>query len=232
MISTRLTRLLGIAHPIVHAGASNPAFAAAISEAGALGVLDVRGSTHDEAARAIDACRERTDRPFAVRIEALGLSTRSHAIFERVLQARPRVVFVAAGDASAASTCKEHAITVLAEVDDAHDIEGALAAHADVLVLANRELGDAALVLAGRTPIVVPCVANTGRELASALVLGASGLRLAERALQEIALASLDDDEDRVNIESILGRLVRDAEERLAGAEELLRPPFAAWDSP
>jgi enoyl-[acyl-carrier protein] reductase II len=70
-LNTRLTKLLGIEHPIIQAGmswAAGPELAAAVSEAGALGVIGA-GPMYPEALReAIRFVKKRTNKPFAVNV--------------------------------------------------------------------------------------------------------------------------------------------------------------------
>jgi nitronate monooxygenase len=70
MRPTELTRLLGIEHPLILApmagGPSTPELAAAVSDAGALGVLAGTGLPLDVLERQIAAVRAATEAPFAV----------------------------------------------------------------------------------------------------------------------------------------------------------------------
>jgi nitronate monooxygenase len=70
-MNDRLTRLLGIEHPIIQApmvGVSTPRLAAAVSNAGALGSIGVGASTVEQARAMIQQTRELTDRPFNVNL--------------------------------------------------------------------------------------------------------------------------------------------------------------------
>src|ERR1044071_3995309 len=71
-IQTRITRLLGIRHPIVQAGmswaSSSAPLAAAVSAAGGLGVIAAGPMRTDGLKRAIREVRQATDRPFAVNV--------------------------------------------------------------------------------------------------------------------------------------------------------------------
>lgn len=72
MFQTRITRMLGIEHPIIGgtmASISNADFVAAISNAGGMGTLaSIMYQTKDEFAAALDRVHELTDKPFAVNL--------------------------------------------------------------------------------------------------------------------------------------------------------------------
>ena len=68
-METRLTRMLGIAHPIVLPGMTYvavPRLVAAVSEAGGLGILASGGMSPDECRAAIREVRSLTAKPFGV----------------------------------------------------------------------------------------------------------------------------------------------------------------------
>ena len=67
----RLNELLGTEFPIIQGGMANIAtgeFAAAVSNAGALGTIGAGGMDAETLRGHIRRCRELTDRPFAVNI--------------------------------------------------------------------------------------------------------------------------------------------------------------------
>ncbi len=71
LIHTRICDLLGIEHPIILAGMSPVAeweLAAAVSEAGGLGVLGAAGMTPDQISASVRKIREYTSKPFGVDI--------------------------------------------------------------------------------------------------------------------------------------------------------------------
>jgi nitronate monooxygenase len=74
-LKTRITELLGIRHPIVQGGmqwVGRAELAAAVSNAGALGILTALTQPSPEALRReITRCRDMTDRPFAVNLTIL-----------------------------------------------------------------------------------------------------------------------------------------------------------------
>lgn len=67
----RINELLGIKYPVFQGGMANisdGAFAAAISEAGALGIIGAGGMNAEALAEQIKICKEKTDKPFGVNI--------------------------------------------------------------------------------------------------------------------------------------------------------------------
>src|SRR5437016_6336271 len=97
---TRLCELLGIEHPIVLApmgGVVTPALAAAVSNAGGLGMLPLTWSSPDEIARSVREVREQTDRPFGIN---LGLAWDQRERLAAALDAGARIVSLFWGDPS------------------------------------------------------------------------------------------------------------------------------------
>ena len=67
----KLNELLGTEFPFIQGGMANIAtgeFAAAVSNAGALGLIGAGGMTPDSLRENIRRCRELTDRPFGVNV--------------------------------------------------------------------------------------------------------------------------------------------------------------------
>ena len=71
-MSTRVTKVLGIEHPVIQAGmaggATTPGLVAAVSEAGGLGTLGAAYMAPDAIRGAVAEVRSLTDRPFAVNL--------------------------------------------------------------------------------------------------------------------------------------------------------------------
>jgi len=71
-LSTRVTKVLGIEHPVIQAGmaggATTPRLVAAVSEAGGLGTLGAAYMSPDAIRGAVAEVRSLTDRPFAVNL--------------------------------------------------------------------------------------------------------------------------------------------------------------------
>src|SRR5215472_3249770 len=95
MLRTRLSDLLGLEHAIVLGGmgtATSAALVAAVSGAGALGVLGATRQSAEELAREAEAIRAATPRPFGLN---LLLFMERPGQYDALLAARPRVVSTA-----------------------------------------------------------------------------------------------------------------------------------------
>jgi len=100
-VRTRLCDLVGIEVPVVLApmgGAVTAELAAAVSNAGGLGMLPLTWSSSDEMRAVIEETRRRTDRPFGVN---LGLAWEQRERLASALGAGVRVVSFFWGDPAA-----------------------------------------------------------------------------------------------------------------------------------
>ncbi len=95
----RLNELLGTEFPIIQGGMANIAtgsFAAACSNAGALGLIGVGGMTPDTLREEIRICRSKTDKPFGVNI--MLMHPQVDEISDIVVEEGIRVVTTGAGN--------------------------------------------------------------------------------------------------------------------------------------
>ncbi len=197
MLPTPICSLLGIAYPIVQAGMArgytSAALAAAVSEAGGLGVLGCLDRSAAETISEIERIRELTGRPFAVNFV---LHRLDEEVFAAALRRRVPIIMSFRGDPDqvverihAAGALSMHQVTTAAEVRQA------LAAGVDVLVAQGVEAGGhmgpnplwsllpAIVDLAGATPVLAAGGIVDGRGLAAALCLGAQGVVIGTRFL-------------------------------------------------
>ncbi len=194
MIATALTRLFDIEHPIVlapMAGVSGGRLAAAVSNAGGLGL--VGGGYGDRAwlNRELDLVRQFTSRPWGV-----GLITWScdRSIVDLVLARRPHAVMLSFGDPRPhAAAIKATGCRLICQVQDLAGARLACAAGADLIVAQGTEAGGhgggratlplVPAVLDAVTPIPVVAAGGIadGRGLAAALALGAQGVLIGTR---------------------------------------------------
>lgn len=200
MLTTTVTQLLGIKHPVVLGGmasGTNPELVAAVSNAGGLGILGCSRRPPDEIASLADAIRQRTDRPFGLNLLLFGADD---AAIDTVLAARPAVFSTAWAfpqqdlkplfERARASGIKVmHMVSTLAEAQRAAD------ARADIIVAQGTEGGGHVGVIS--TLVLVPQVARAvapipvlaaggiadGAGLAAALALGAEGALMGTRFL-------------------------------------------------
>jgi nitronate monooxygenase len=194
MIVTRFTDMFDLRHPIALAPMGSVAggrLAAAVSEAGGLGLV---GGGYGDAAwlrRELAVAKEHTTRPWGA-----GLITWSvdRSIVELVLGFRPHALMLSFGDPSPyAPLVRSAGCKFICQVQDLEGARRAQAAGADLIVAQGTEAGGhgggrATLPL---VPAVVDAVAPTpvlaaggiadGRGLAAALMLGASGVLVGTR---------------------------------------------------
>jgi len=187
-IHTAFTERLQVAHPLVlapMAAVSGGKLAAAVSNAGGLGLVGGGYGDHEWLERELEAVTAGTVRPWGA-----GLITWSATpeVLRLVLSYRPAAVLLSFGDpAPYAATIKQSGAALICQVQDVAGAREAAAAGADVIVAQGTEAGGHG----GRrsTLPLVPAVADAvaplpvlaaggisdGRGLAAALMLGASG---------------------------------------------------------
>ncbi|RSN54708.1 2-nitropropane dioxygenase [Streptomyces sp. WAC 04229] len=209
MISTKLTELLGIDHPVVCApmgAVSGGTLTGAVTRAGGLGLVGVSygdaAFIDEHVARAAEAggvwgvgCVMFTfdDRP---------------GLWDKVLGYAPPVIALSFGDAAQVrkyvASAADAGSRVVVQVHDPEQAAVAVAAGADVLVAQGAEAGghhrtQATLPLipavvetvGGRVPVVAAGGFADGRGLAAALCLGADGVMMGTRfAAAEESLAT------------------------------------------
>jgi len=194
-LETAVTRLLGLEAPIVQApigGLSNPRLAAAVSNAGGLGMIAIGFLQPDAIRESIGAARELTDKPFGINLiidepqdERLGIALEEGVKFISFFWGDPAPYLhaVHAGGALASLTTGSAAEAKRA-VDDGVDVIVAQGWEAGGHVWG--EVSTLALV-----PVVVDAIAPTpviaaggitdGRGLAAVLALGAGAAWMGTR---------------------------------------------------
>ncbi|MGH6993285.1 MAG: NAD(P)H-dependent flavin oxidoreductase, partial [Caulobacteraceae bacterium] len=139
---TAASRMLGIDHPIIQApmgGATSPDLAAAVSEAGGLGMLALSWTPIDKAQEEIRTTRALTSRPFGIN---LVLAFDQEERLEACLEAGVRIVSFFWGRPGRLAA-KVHAAggLVLETVGSAVEAREALDGGADILVAQGWEAG-------------------------------------------------------------------------------------------
>lgn len=192
-ISTRLTELLGIRHPILLAPmdlVSGGKLAAAVSGAGGLGIIG--GGYGDEAwlTREMDAAQEAR---VGVGFITWSLAKRPR-LLDLVLERRPPAILLSFGDVRPhAEAIRRAGALLICQVQTVEQAKDAAANGADILVAQGAEAGGHG-ISRGTFPFV-PAVADAvpgvpiaaaggvadGRGLAAALMLGADGVLVGTR---------------------------------------------------
>jgi nitronate monooxygenase len=195
VLQTSLCSLLNIELPIIQApmgGVASPALAAAVSNAGGLGMLPLTWHNLEAVRREIRQTRQLTDRPFGVN---LILHWPQHERLKICLEEGVRVVSFFWGDPSpyiaavhAAGSLLMHTIGSAAEARQVRDVG------VDILVAQGWEAGGHVWGQVATLPLV-PCVVDAvapapvvaaggiadGRGLAAVLALGAAGAWIGTR---------------------------------------------------
>jgi enoyl-[acyl-carrier protein] reductase II len=192
----RITRLFGVRHPLVQAGmiwCANWELAAAVSNAGGLGVIG-SGSMYPDVLRThVRKCKAATDKPFAVNLPMLYPDIDKHVA--TIIEEQVPIVFTSAGNpATWTRTLKQHGITVVHVVSSVKFARKAEDAGVDAIVAEGFEAGGhngrdetttMVLVPLVREAVQVPVIAAggiaTGRSMLAAMVLGADGVQMGSR---------------------------------------------------
>ncbi len=104
MLTTALTKALGIDHPIIQAGMASDCganLAAAVSNAGGLGTVGGIGRSPDDLERELAATRAATSRPWSVNIVCFDWAPFAPDLLDVAIAARPKMVTLSFGDTSA-----------------------------------------------------------------------------------------------------------------------------------
>jgi len=193
-IRTPFTELFQVAHPLVLApmgGVSGGALAAAVSEAGGLGLVGGGYGDPRWLERELQLVAGATGKPWGVGVITWAVG---EDIVRLALSYRPAAVFLSFGDpAPFGALVKEAGIRLICQVQDVAGARQAAAAGADVIVAQGTEAGGHGSRRA--TLPLVPAVADAvapvpvlaaggiadGRGVAAALMLGAQGAVLGTR---------------------------------------------------
>ncbi|RDI73101.1 NAD(P)H-dependent flavin oxidoreductase [Halopelagius longus] len=200
-MDTRLTERLGIERPVVQApigSATCPRLAAAVSEAGGLGMLAVTWRAPDDAREAVRETTRRTDAPVGANVvlDPEASDVPASELVAACLDAGVDIVSLSFGDAAPfVDRIHDEGGVVLQTVGSAEEARAAADAGVDVVVAQGWEAGGHVQSDVATMPLVprvadavdVPVVAaggiSDGRGLAAAVTLGADGAWLGTRFL-------------------------------------------------
>jgi nitronate monooxygenase len=195
-ISTDLTALLGIRHPVLLAPMdtiSGSRLTRAVSEAGGFGILG--GGYGDRARLEVETAKLKDCAgPFGIGFITWSLAKKPE-LLDIALAANPRAIMLSFGDpAPFAPKIKAAGALLICQVQSEEMARQALDAGADMLIAQGSEAGGhgasrttidivPAIVdlAAGRVPVVAAGGIGDGRGLAAMMMLGASGVLLGTR---------------------------------------------------
>lgn len=189
----RITRMLGVDLPIIQAPMgyiARSALASAVSNAGAMGIIETSSGMLDEVRLEIAKMRDLTDRPFGVNIAQAFVS--DPGIVDFVVDNGVRFVTTSAGDPTRYTEALTSAgVTVFHVVPTLRAALKAVAAGVDGLVVEGSEGGGFKNPRDVSTMVLLPLVASKvdvpvigaggfldGRTMAAAFALGAEGVQL------------------------------------------------------
>ncbi len=195
-MQNRITSLFSIQYPIIQAGmiwASGWRLAAAVSNAGGLGLIGA-GSMYPEVLREhIRKCKAATNRPFGVNVPLLYPDIDQHIAI--IIEEKVPVVFTSAGNPKTwTAKLKEAGIIVAHVVSSAKFARKCQDAGVDAVVAEGFEAGGhngreetttLCLIPAVREAITIPLIAAggiaTGRAMFATMALGAEGVQIGSR---------------------------------------------------
>ncbi|WP_343744351.1 DUF561 domain-containing protein [Chitinophaga sp.] len=192
----RISTLFGIQYPIVQAGmiwASGWRLASAVSNAGGLGLIGAGSMYPDVLRHHIQRCKEATNKPFGVNVPLLYPDIEQ--LINIILEEKVQVVFTSAGNPKTwTPVLKAAGVKVVHVVSSSAFALKSEAAGVDAVVAEGFEAGGhngreetttMVLIPAVCEKVQIPVIAaggiGSGRAMAAAFALGASGVQVGSR---------------------------------------------------
>jgi enoyl-[acyl-carrier protein] reductase II len=195
-MKNKITTLFGIKQPVIQGGmiwVSGYKLAAAVSNAGGLGLIGA-GSMYPEVLREhIQKCKKATDKPFGVNVPMLYPDIQK--IMDIIIKEGVQIVFTSAGNPKTWTRfLKDKGITVVHVVSSVKFALKAEAAGVDAVVCEGFEAGGHngreetttfTLIPMVKQQVKIPVIAaggiGSGRGMLAAMVLGADGVQIGSR---------------------------------------------------
>jgi enoyl-[acyl-carrier protein] reductase II len=192
-MSNRITTIFGIRYPVIQAGmvwCSGWKLAAAVSNAGGLGIIGA-GSMYPEVLRThIRQCRAATDFPFGVNVPLLYPDVQE--IMEIIAEEGVKIVFTSAGNPATWTTyLKNMGITVVHVIANTKFALKAEASGVDAVVAEGFEAGGhngreetttvclvPMICAAVKIPVIAAGGIGSGKAMLAAMALGAEGVQI------------------------------------------------------
>jgi len=195
-MENKITQLFGIHYPIIQAGmiwCSGWELAAAVSNAGGLGLIGAGSMYPDVLREHILKCQQATNKPFGVNLPLLYPDIDQH--IRSIIELGVKIVFTSAGNpATYTPLLKQHNITVVHVIANTKFALKAEQAGVDAIVAEGFEAGGhngreetttMVLIPTIRKAVNLPLIAAggiaTGQQMAAALALGADAVQIGSR---------------------------------------------------
>ncbi|HMU11205.1 MAG TPA: nitronate monooxygenase [Ferruginibacter sp.] len=195
-MQNRVTRLFGIDYPIIQAGmiwASGWRLASAVSNAGGLGLIGSGSMYPDVLREHIHKCKTATQKPFGVNVPLLYPDIDKH--IRIIIEEKVPIVFTSAGNPKTwTALLKKEGIKVVHVVSSSKFALKSQEAGCDAVVAEGFEAGGhngreettsmvliPAVCAAVNIPVIAAGGIATGRQMLSAMVLGAEGVQVGSR---------------------------------------------------
>ncbi len=194
MLNTAVTRLLGIEYPIIQGGmawVAQAELAAAVSEAGGLGVIGAGNMPAEALQQEIDRTRELTEKPFGVNV--MLMSPHAEQVLQLVAELRVPVITTGAGNPGPyVASLQAQGIKVLPVVSSVALAKRLARLSVDGLIAegweAGGHIGDVStmalvpqMVDASDLPVIAAGGIADARGVVAAFALGASGVQMGTR---------------------------------------------------
>jgi enoyl-[acyl-carrier protein] reductase II len=196
IMQNRICRLFNIEKPIIQAGmiwASGWELAAAVSNAGGLGIIGAGSMYPDVLEEQINKCKQATDKPFAVNLPLLYPDIDQH--IQTIINLKVPIVFTSAGNPKTyTQLLKEQGIIVVHVVSSTKFALKAQEAGVDAIVAEGFEAGGhngreetttLCLIPAVSDAVAIPVIAAggiaSGKAMYAAMVLGAEAVQIGSR---------------------------------------------------
>lgn len=195
-MENRITKLFGIQYPIIQAGmiwCSGWELAAAVSNAGGLGIIGAGSMYPDVLREHIQKCKNATSKPFAINLPLLYPDIEKHV--EIIIEEGVKIVFTSAGNPMTwTAKLKEHGITVVHVIANVKFALKCEEAGVDAIVAEGFEAGGhngkeetttLCLIPMIKQAVKIPVIAAggiaTGRAMLACMALGAEGVQIGSR---------------------------------------------------
>ena len=192
----RITELFSIKYPVIQGGmiwCSGWKLAAAVSNAGGLGLIGAGSMTPELLREHIHKCRAATEKPFGVNLPLI--FQHAPAMIEIIVEEKIPVAFTSAGNpATWTPVLKQAGIKVVHVVANVKSAKKCEDSGVDAIVAEGFEAGGhngkeetttMVLIPMVRNAVKIPLIAaggiGTGRQMAAAFALGAEGVQVGSR---------------------------------------------------